>query len=68
VCLDRYRLVDAETFTPAPPLRAFFCRVVTGTLSWLFPLTTPVPFGVWDKYQRSPIEKALRVVYIRRDG
>jgi hypothetical protein len=68
VCLHRYHLVDAQTLTPASRLRVFTCGLLSTYFFYLFSLTTPLPFGLYDKYQRSPIEKALGLVHIRRDG
>jgi hypothetical protein len=64
---DRYYLVDADTLQPETFWHAFGFTQLWGVIFWLFPLSTPVPFGLWDKYQRSPFEKACNVVYIMRD-
>jgi hypothetical protein len=63
----RYYLVDAETHKPVTFPHAFGYHILGSVIFWLFPYSTPVPFGLRDKYQRSPFEKACNVMYIMRD-
>jgi hypothetical protein len=61
-----YQLCDVHTQRPVSFFKAFIFQVLVYSMSAMFFITTPFPFGLCDEYGRSPLEALFGLVYMKQ--